>query len=103
MANSSSIPFYGRPSGSTGLVARDGSNQRLALDNLIRRELKVGDPNDASQVAQALLTRYQAAPRAQGISQEAQGLPFLMSPAAPAALVQAPTSSGAEWDQAVSD
>ncbi len=78
MAISSSIPFSRSSSSSTALVARDGSNRRLALDNLIRRELKVGDPNDPAQVAQALLTRYQADPRAQGINQEAQGLPFLL-------------------------
>lgn len=103
MAISSSIPFYGSSSSSTALVARDGSNRRLALDNLIRRELKVGDPNDPAQVAQALLTRYQADPRAQGINQEAQGLPFLLTPTAPPPALLAPTSSNAEWQQAMSD
>ncbi|MBL0010181.1 MAG: hypothetical protein IPP22_02520 [Nitrosomonas sp.] len=36
------------------------SSRRLELDNLIRRELKVGDPNDARQVAEALMERYQS-------------------------------------------
>lgn len=77
--------------------------QRMALDNLIRRELKVGDPTDAHQVAQALLDRYQADPRAGAISMEARGLPFLRAsvytPQAPAWSA----SSGAEWKQACDD
>ncbi|HEX6704959.1 MAG TPA: hypothetical protein VF169_09385 [Albitalea sp.] len=53
------------------------SPQRLDMDNLIRRELRVGDPQDAGQIAQALLNRYGGDPRARAIGQEAQGLPFL--------------------------
>lgn len=60
-----------------GLGAHASSGPRLALDNLIRRELKVGDPNDAAQVAQALMARYRDDPRARAIAQEAQGLPVL--------------------------
>lgn len=76
---------------------------RLVLDNLIRRELKVGDPNDPAQVAQALLERYRDDPRAQAISQESRGLPFLQAvPTAP--VVQMLTAAGgAEWKQALDD
>lgn len=77
--------------------------QRLALDNLIRRELKVGDPSDAHQVAQALLERYKSDPRAGAIAQESRGLPFLQTSPY---VSQPPTwsaSSGAEWQQACDD
>ena len=103
MAPQSSDPFYGGTRQTNGTVPPNGAQQRLALDNLIRRELKVGDPSDPVQVAQALLTRYQDDPRARAIAQEAQGLPFLLSAPAPAVAAQAPTSSTAEWNQAVSD
>ena len=77
--------------------------QRLALDNMIRRELKVANPSDPHQIAAALLDRYKADPRALAIAQEARGLPFLqMASAAPAAVMQ-PTSSSAEWQQAMDD
>jgi hypothetical protein len=103
MVTPSSTPFFGRPAASTRPALPDSSGQRLALDNLMRRELKVGDPSDPSQVAQALLARYQDDPRAKAIGQEAQGLPFLLTPAAPAQPAQAATSSSAEWQQASSD
>lgn len=79
------------------------SQDRLVLDNLIRRELKIGDPGDPAQVAQALLERYRDDPRAQAISQESRGLPFLQTtPAAP--VVQMLTAAGgAEWQQALAD
>ena len=105
MATPSSTPFYSSstPSG-TGMTPVTSSTQRLALDNIIRRELKVGDPNDPKQVAEALLTRYKDTPRAQAISQEAKGLPFLLSAPMPAMVPQAlPTSSDAELQQAKDD
>jgi len=51
--------------------------QTLVIDNLIRRELKVGDPRDPQQIAQALADRYQSDVRALAIQGEAQGMPFL--------------------------
>lgn len=103
MTPSSSIPGKtDAPPANTALLGAPNP-QRLALDNLIRRELKVGDPTDAAQIATALLERYQADPRAGAISMEARGLPFLRTSVyAP----QAPTwsaSSGAEWRQANDD
>jgi hypothetical protein len=80
-----------------------GTPQQLALDNLIRRELRVGDPNDPQQVAQALLARYQNDPRAAAIAQEARGLPFLHTAPADTRMMQTPTSSEAELQQAVDD
>ena len=67
-------------SSATGAVSGPPSKAKLALDNLLRRELRVGDPNNAQQVAKALFERYQHQPRAMGIKTEAQGLPFLRTP-----------------------
>jgi hypothetical protein len=104
MATPSSTPFYGSSTlQGTGMTPVTSSTQRVALDNIIRRELKVGDPNDPKQVAEALLTRYKDTPRAQAISQEAKGLPFLLSAPMPVMVPQAATSSDAELQQAKDD
>jgi hypothetical protein len=79
------------------------SSSRMALDNLLRRELKVSDPNDAKQIAEALLTRYKNNPRAVAINREAEGVPFLLASSTPMPLQQAPTSSDAEMQQAIDD
>jgi hypothetical protein len=79
------------------------SSSRMALDNLLRRELKVSDPNDAKQIAEALLNRYKNNPRALAINKEAEGVPFLLTSSAPMPLQQAPTSSDAEMQQAIDD
>src|SRR5689334_16782476 len=85
-------------------ITPQSGQDRLVLDNLIRRELKVGDPSDPNQVAQALLTRYSADPRAQAIGQESRGLPFLPTAAAAPPVVQMLTAAGgAEWQQAQDD
>lgn len=76
---------------------------RMALDNLIRRELKVSDPNDPKQIAQALLARYKGSPRAAAITREAEGLPFLLTEPMAAPMTQAATSSQVEWQQATDD
>lgn len=79
------------------------SSRRLELDNLIRRELKVGDPNDAKQVAEALMERYQSDARARAISQESKGLPFLQSLSSAPAIRDAGTATTLDMEQAVSD
>jgi hypothetical protein len=79
------------------------SGQRLALDNLIRRELKVGDPGDAAQIAQALLARYRDDPRARAMQQEAQGLPFLQASSAPAPSQQQNSATALDLAQAMAD
>jgi len=79
------------------------SQARLALDNLLRRELRVSDPNDAKAVATALLDRYKASPRALAIQTEAQGLPPQTAQAGAALLAPAATSSDSELEQAIAD
>src|SRR5437867_3172624 len=116
MAPQATNSFYGSytapgrtppPTGSytapAGTPPPTGSPQRLALDNLIRRELRVGDPNDPQQIAQALLTRYKGDPRATAIAQEAMGLPFLQTVPVETRVMQTPTSSDAELQQARDD
>jgi hypothetical protein len=75
-----------------------GATISLALDNMLRNQLKVSDPRNATQVAEGLLAYYQDLPQAAGIRQEALGLPFLQGPAtvAPQAMA-APSSSDAEY------
>lgn len=95
------MPSFAFPTSNpaAGMAGQD----RLMLDNLLRRELKVGDPSDPAQVAQALLERYRDDPRAQAIGQESRGLPFLQA-AAPVVQVQTLTAAGgAEWQQARDD
>ena len=88
----------------TGNPAPGGTpTQTAALDNLIRRELKVSDPRNPAQVAEALLARYQSDPRSQAIAQEAAGAPFLQSTVPQLAPVASTSSSTKEWEQAVSD
>lgn len=79
------------------------SKAKLALDNLLRRELRVGDPHNPQQVAKALLDRYQSEPRARGIQSEAEGMPFLRS--APRFVQAAPdnTATSVDLKQAMSD
>lgn len=79
------------------------TNDRVAFDNLLRRELKVGDPADAQEVASALLKRYKDDPRAAAIQQEAQGLPFLQSASTTPIIQVVAGASDNEWKQAVSD
>jgi hypothetical protein len=79
------------------------SHQRLAMDNLIRRELRVGDPNDPEQVARALLTRYHGDNRARAIEQEARGLPFLQAQQLMAPAAAAHTATSIDLEQAQSD
>jgi hypothetical protein len=76
----------GSMAGATATAPTSSPNaQRLALDNILRRELGVSDPNDPKQIADALLSRYRNSTRAQAIDQEARGLPMLASQLVPAA------------------
>jgi len=90
-------------SGSSGTRVTGPNRQQLALDNLIRRELRVGDPRNPEQVAKALLDRYQSNSRARGIAQEAQGLPFLSTPQAYAPAAVEHTATNIDLKQAMSD
>jgi hypothetical protein len=73
----SNVAFIGYPGRTSD--AGPKSPQRLEMDNLLRRELGVGDPGDPEQIARALRLRYQGDARAQALDQEAQGLPFLQT------------------------
>ena len=76
---------------------------RMDLDNLLRRELKVGDPNDPQQIAKALAERYQGDLRAQAIDGEARGLPFLRTPSLRTSSPPPPTATNVDLEQAKSD
>jgi hypothetical protein len=69
----------------------------LAVDNMIRNQLKVSDVRDPKQIADALLNYYRDLPVAAAVRQEAQGLPFLQAPAMAALPPPQPTSSDAEF------
>lgn len=103
MTTPSGNPFNYSSSMAQNNGALPNSASRMALDNLIRRELKVSDPNDAKQVAEALFTRYKDTPRAAAIAREAQGVPFALSPATAMPMAQVMRSSDTEWQQAVND
>jgi hypothetical protein len=75
----------------------------MDLDNLLRRELKVGDPNDPQQIAQALSQRYQGDLRTQAIEGEARGLPFLRTPTLRTDTPLPPTATNVDLDQAKHD
>lgn len=96
-------PFSYLNQNSKGATSGSGASSRLALDNLIRRELRVSDPNNAQEVADALLSRYQGTPQADGIRREAEGLPFLLAPSTPTKMANVETSSDAEMEQAIND
>ncbi|MBD2108953.1 hypothetical protein [Nodosilinea sp. FACHB-13] len=100
MATQPTNPFQNSSGAASAVPATPA---RMALDNLLRRELKVSDPNDAKLVAEALLTRYKDTPKAIAISREAQGVPFLTTSTAPLNLARASTSSDAELQQAMDD
>ena len=79
------------------------SSINLALDNMIRSQLKVSDPRNPKEIAQALLSYYKDLPQAAAITEEAQGLPLLQAPIGPALPPARPTSSDAEFNIAQGD
>jgi hypothetical protein len=94
-------PFAASAAASNG--SQPPNQARLALDNLLRRELKVSDPNDAKAVATALMDRYKNNPRARAIQSEAQGLPFTTAPVLAAPSMAMASTSDGEFNQAVDD
>jgi hypothetical protein len=103
MANPSGNPFNYSSSMAQNNGMLPNSASRMALDNLLRRELKVSDPNDAKQIAEALFARYKDTPRAAAITREAQGVPFALTPSTAMPMPQVMRSSDTEWEQAVND
>ena len=55
-------------------ASTERSQAAVALDNLIRRHLRVSDPGDPDAISKALRERYSDA--SQALDQEAAGLPF---------------------------
>jgi hypothetical protein len=84
----------------TASYSRDRSPANAALDNLIRRKLRVSNPNDPNEVARALSDFYAMDRRSMEL--EAAGMPAMIAPVAPLR-PQAPSSSGTELDQAISN
>lgn len=80
----------------------NASSVSLALDNMIRSQLKVSDPRNPKEIAQALLSYYRDLPQAAAINEEAQGLPLTPLPMLPSAPSR-PTSSDAEFNIAKGD
>lgn len=105
MTTPSNNPFYtsSKLSQTNGAVPMETSAQRMAFDNLLRRELRVGDPNDPKQIETALLARYKNTARAQGIAREAQGLPFLQMAPTQVAAAPVTTSNDLDLEQSISD
>jgi hypothetical protein len=94
------------PGGLGGSTPPRGPNQHihLALDNMLRNNLRVTDPRDARQIADGLLAYYSETPQAAGIRQEVLGVPMLPpsmmgAPMAPAQ----PSSSDTEYHIANGD
>lgn len=81
----------------------DSSTRTLALDNLLRRELRVSDPNNPQEVADALFNRYKETPRALALRREAEGVSSLPAPTTPTLPAQGATASAAELQQAIDD
>jgi hypothetical protein len=81
-------------------VTTDRSPTTVALDNLIRRKLRVSNPNDPSEVAQALKRVY--AKESEALKLEAEGVPFFRITKLET-VVEADTSTRAELKQAVDD
>lgn len=78
----------------------DRTPAAMALDNLIRRKLRVGDPMDAKEVVKALQSFYQE--ESQAMQREAEGLPFFRVAAIPVQREAAPVMR-AEVKQAEED
>jgi hypothetical protein len=93
---SASAPHNGSRSGAAGNVS-------LAIDNMLRNELRISDPRDPKQIAQGLAAYYQDLPQTAAISQEAAGLPFQQTRALPMAPPRQPSSSDTEFNIANGD
>lgn len=91
------------PNSPIALSSNGNATKRQELDNLIRRELRVGDPSDPAQIAEALMKRYGNTPQARSLVNEAKGLPFLQTVSLAPATPVAPTATTSDWAQATSD
>jgi hypothetical protein len=103
------FPSSGYGVGSAGAPhngSRSGSaagNVGLAIDNMLRNQLRISNPRDPKQIAQGLAAYYQDLPQTAAINQEAAGLPFQQTRALPIASPRQPSSSDAEFNIANGD
>src|SRR3712207_9388377 len=81
----------------------DRSPAAAAVDNVLRRTLKVRDPSNPDEVARALLDRYRD--QAGALENERTGLPVVLRPEPrPATVTTGPTASfSVEIQQAYDD
>ena len=84
----------------TSSITMDRSPDAVALDNLVRRKLRVSDPNDAAQVAEALRKIY--VDESHALDQEAAGVPSLQ-PLRVSSTVESDSASRAELTEALDD
>ena len=64
----------GSPNGSRG--PSNATSVSLALDNMIRSQLKVSDPRNPKEIAQALLSYYKDLPKPLQSPKRRRGCPF---------------------------
>ncbi len=57
----------------------NAKQQQRSIEELLKKELKVGNPADPAIVGKALLKRYQEDARGGSVSKESVGLPFVVS------------------------
>jgi hypothetical protein len=95
-AGSAGAPRNGSRSGAAGNIG-------VAIDNMLRNELRVSDPRDPKQIAQGLAAYYQDLPQTAAINQEAAGLPFQQTRALPMAAPRQASSSDTEFNIANGD
>jgi hypothetical protein len=83
---------------STRAFTGDRSPATAAVDNVMRRSLKISNPYDPADVAKGLLARY--ADEAEKIKREQQGLPFSVMQAQPTATRQSSGTARPEMRRA---
>lgn len=84
---------------STNTAVTSATRGPADLDNLLRRELKVGDPSDPTAIARALMERYRDDHRTRAIEGESRGLPFLHTPLVPDVGERAPAAIDIDLEQ----
>ena len=77
------------------------STTAVALDNLIRRKLRVSDPRDPREIAQALRGIYVG--ESEAIRLEAEGVPFIRTVEIPTDCTSTNLATHAEQEQATED
>ena len=95
--------FSASSGGSSGPRPSANAPTTVALDNMLRNQLRVSNPRDPRQIAEGLLAFYQDLPQAAGIKQEAMGLPFLQQPTVVPPPPRQPGSSDTEFNIANGD